>query len=75
MPVHVDLRIDVCARRLYLTQWDGGVAFDPLAHDVVMPTADGPVGGLGVHLVRRIMDEVVYERVGERNALYMVKSF
>ena len=75
VPVHVDLRIDVCARRLYLTQWDGGVAFDPLAHDVVMPTADGPVGGLGVHLVRRIMDEVVYERVGERNALYMVKSF
>ena len=73
--VGVSLAVDAAARRAYLTVADSGVAFDPLSHEAVMPRADGPVGGLGIHLVRRTMDRVAYERMGERNVLRMVKVF
>jgi anti-sigma regulatory factor (Ser/Thr protein kinase) len=31
-------------------------------------------GGLGLHLVKIINDDVVYERVGNRNVLTIVKT-
>ena len=46
--------------------------FDPLAAeepDVTRPLADRDQGGLGILLVRRVMDEVHYRREGGRNCL------
>lgn len=56
---------------------DHGPPFNPLA--VAEPTLDAPVnqrqvGGLGLFLVRRFMDQVEYARQGERNVLRIVKS-
>ena len=31
------------------------------------------VGGLGIHLVRTMMDEVSYERRGDRNVVVLTK--
>ena len=33
-----------------------------------------PIGGLGIHLVRQLMDEVHYERQGDKNILTLVKK-
>ncbi len=54
---------------------DNGVAFDPLT-DAPMPEVTGSVedrhvGGLGVHLVRTMMDNVSYRRERGRNLLTM----
>ncbi len=32
-----------------------------------------PIGGLGIHLVRNVMDEVTYDYRNERNCLVMKK--
>lgn len=55
---------------------DDGPAFDPLslpAPDLESPLEKRPIGGLGVHLVRSLMDEVRYRRDGDRNRLTLVK--
>jgi anti-sigma regulatory factor (Ser/Thr protein kinase) len=55
---------------------DDGKPFDPLQApppDLTLPLERRPIGGLGVHLIRNLMDEVSYARVGGRNVLKMVK--
>ena len=55
---------------------DGGIAFDPLAHevgDLAERARKRTVGGLGIHLVRKFMDDVSYERSDGENWLTMVK--
>ncbi len=56
---------------------DGGRAFDPL-HDAPEPDLeasleDRPIGGLGVYLVRTIMDELQYRREDGHNRLTATK--
>ncbi len=61
--------------RLVVHYEDSGAAFDPLSvptPDFEQPLAARPVGGLGVHLVRALMDEVTYARVNERNRVTLV---
>lgn len=55
---------------------DYGVAFDPLqvpAPDLDTPLRQRPVGGLGVHFVMSLMDEVSYMRSGGKNRLRLLK--
>jgi serine/threonine-protein kinase RsbW len=62
---------------LTMTIEDDGPGFDPLSlppPDVTASLADRRVGGLGVFLVRQMMDSVSYERVAGRNQLRMSKS-
>lgn len=57
---------------------DDGRAFDPFAApqpDLSLPLAERPVGGLGIHFVRKLMDEIEYKRDGSRNILFLKKSF
>ena len=55
---------------------DDGRPFDPLNDaplpDTNAPIEDRPVGGLGVHLVRTMMDEMHYRRESGRNHLTLV---
>lgn len=61
------------ASSVELTFEDAGTAFDPTSVPVpeLEPDAARTPGGLGIHLVRRLMDEVFYARVGDRNKLVM----
>jgi serine/threonine-protein kinase RsbW len=59
-----------------MTLEDDGPEFDPLSlplPDVEASLGDRRVGGLGVFLVRQMMDAVSYQRVGMRNRLLMSK--
>jgi anti-sigma regulatory factor (Ser/Thr protein kinase) len=54
---------------------DEGVPFDPLdveEPDLRAAVEERAVGGLGIFLVRRVMDEVAYHRDGSRNVLRLV---
>ncbi|MDR3095034.1 MAG: ATP-binding protein [Bacteroidales bacterium] len=65
------------ANELSFTVEDTGIAFDPTATppaDTSLPLEQRPTGGLGIHLVRQIMDEVNYCRTGETNQLQLKKK-
>jgi len=56
---------------------DDGIAYNPLtspAPDLGAPLHARRVGGLGVHFVKNLMNEVEYERVGNRNCLVLRKN-
>ena len=68
--VTVDLWLD--GEQLELTVEDPGPPFDPLAAGPVDTTSGmetRALGGLGIHLVRTLLDDVRYERRGDRNRL------
>lgn len=51
---------------------DDGVAFNPLTVppvDTQTPLEGRAIGGLGIHLIRRLMDQVEYSRTEGRNVL------
>jgi serine/threonine-protein kinase RsbW len=56
---------------------DDGREFNPVARptpDLNAPLAERKVGGLGIHLVRNIMDSFEYERVGGKNLVTLRKK-
>jgi anti-sigma regulatory factor (Ser/Thr protein kinase) len=56
---------------------DGGVPFDPLScapeAATRLPVEDRNIGGLGIHMVRTVMNEMAYSRESGSNILTMVK--
>ena len=60
-----------------LTFIDEGVEYDPLSKadpDVSLSVEDREIGGLGIFLVKKIMDGVEYKRDGHKNVLTVVKK-
>ncbi|MBR5749141.1 MAG: SpoIIE family protein phosphatase [Prevotella sp.] len=56
---------------------DSGVAFDPTEKekaDTTLSAEDRPVGGMGILLVRELMDSINYERTDGRNVLTLKKK-
>lgn len=69
-----EVRIEAIAEEACLTFVisDSGVAFDPTAKedaDTTLSLEERPIGGLGIFLVRQIMDSVAYERTDGKNVL------
>ena len=61
---------------LIFTVSDNGIPFDPTKQkeaDITLSAEERQIGGLGIHLVRQIMDEVKYERVEDKNVLTLIK--
>ena len=62
---------------LIFTISDGGKPFDPTQvsdPDTSLSAEERPIGGLGIHLVRQIMDEVSYTYENNRNILTLKKK-
>ena len=63
--------------RLKFTIIDSGKPFDPTVQadvDTTLPASERRIGGLGIHLVRQIMDSINYERVDSLNILTLRKN-
>ncbi len=61
---------------LIVTISDNGPPFDPFARaapDTTLSIEERQIGGLGIHLVRQMMDEVSYERREDRNVTVLIK--
>jgi len=55
---------------------DRGVPFDPLSlpePDTTLPMEQRKIGGLGIYMVRKIMDDVGYRRADGRNVFTLTK--
>jgi serine/threonine-protein kinase RsbW/sigma-B regulation protein RsbU (phosphoserine phosphatase) len=73
--IYVSMEFD--GSLLILRVEDEGRPFDPLQApppDLSLPLEERPVGGLGIHIVRSLMDEVEYRRAAGRNVLIMRKT-
>ena len=56
---------------------DSGVPFDPTAApeaDITLSADERPIGGLGIFMVRKLMDEVHYQHLDDKNVLKMIKN-
>jgi sigma-B regulation protein RsbU (phosphoserine phosphatase) len=56
---------------------DSGVPFDPTTKedaDTTLPAEERPIGGLGIFLVRQLMDVIQYQRDGNKNVLTLRKK-
>ena len=72
----IDVSFEVAAGTLQLVVSYNGIPFDPLARpdpDTGAALDDRAVGGLGIYLVKKLMDGVDYERIGGQNRLRMTK--
>ena len=77
MEGEVDIQAVVWKDRIDFTVSDSGVPFDPTATpdpDLSADVKERPVGGLGIYLVKRIMDTVSYTRENGKNILSMTKK-
>ena len=64
-------------KRLKFVISDWGTPFDPTAEkevDTTLSAEERPIGGLGIHLVRQIMDSINYERIDGMNVLTLRKK-
>ena len=63
--------------KIVFTISDSGIPFDPTQQkeaDTTLSAEEREIGGLGIHLVRQIMDEVRYERYENKNVLTLIKK-
>lgn len=70
------IEVELGGDRVTVILTDDGTPFDPLAlppPDAARSVAEQRIGGLGIHLVRRMMDEVSYQRRAGRNVVVLVK--
>jgi sigma-B regulation protein RsbU (phosphoserine phosphatase) len=72
----IEVRVNFERQRLVIEVLDDGRPFNPFSQespDTTLPLEARRVGGLGIHLVQRVMDEVSYERRIDKNLVKLVK--
>ena len=79
-PGEVTVRLDFTEdiTEVKMTISDAGIPYDPLKRpdpDVSLEAEARQIGGLGIYMVKKLMDEVSYEYSGGMNILRMRKVF
>jgi anti-sigma regulatory factor (Ser/Thr protein kinase) len=73
----VDIDAEFADGRLTFVLSDSGKPFDPTQAsepDLTLQAEDRPIGGLGIFLVRQIMDSVEYRYSDGKNILTLTKN-
>lgn len=63
-------------KSIIFTITDSGIPFDPTQQreaDTTLSLEERQIGGLGIHLVRQLMDEIYYRREDNKNVLTLIK--
>lgn len=71
------IRTEITADTAEITFIDSGVQYDPLAKpdpDVTLSAAERQIGGLGIFMVKKSMDDMRYEYTDGNNILTIVKK-
>jgi anti-sigma regulatory factor (Ser/Thr protein kinase) len=72
----IEIRLSLEDRLLRLEFRDDGRTYNPLERedpDLDLPMSERPIGGLGVHIVKTLAEDVAYERKGGQNVLTVEK--
>ena len=73
----INIEVQVDNNQLEFIISDTGTPFDPTTKaevDTTLSAEERPIGGLGIHLVRNIMDSINYERANGKNILALIKK-
>jgi sigma-B regulation protein RsbU (phosphoserine phosphatase) len=71
----IDIKAELAGSRLTISISDSGVPFNPLgirAPDTGLSVDERELGGLGIHIVRNLVDEISYQRRINRNILSVI---
>lgn len=74
----LELTIDDNPRGMILSFIDCGSPFDPLLRkdpDIKLPAEERQIGGLGIYIVKKTMDDVSYRYEDGKNILTIRKNF
>ena len=77
-PATVKVEVEEDPMAVVITFIDQGVPYDPLANedpDISLGVDDREVGGLGIYLVKKTMDDISYEYKDGHNILRIKKEF
>ncbi len=72
----IEVRMELAGKRLTMTIADDGVPFNPLgaeAPDTDVSLEEREIGGLGIHVVRSLIDDVTYQRRIGKNVMNLMK--
>ena len=64
-------------KKLKMIFVDDGMKFNPLLkenHEFPERIEDAQIGGLGIHLVKSLADDITYEYINDENHLTVIKS-
>lgn len=74
---NLNVDIDLAENMLSITLCDHGIPFNPLEKedpDVTLSAEDRAIGGLGIFLVKQLMDSVEYRYADGQNQLKICKN-
>ncbi len=73
----VEIKVIADSKWLTFTISDSGIEFDPTTMgeaDTTLSAEERPIGGLGIFLVRQLMDVIAYHRADGKNILTLRKK-
>jgi len=73
----IDIIIELHDDEISVQIIDDGIAFNPLEQkeaDTTLSIEDREIGGLGIHLVKKTMNSIDYQRIENKNILTLKKS-
>ncbi len=74
---NIEIKVELSGDRLTVSITDDGIPFNPFGietPDTKLSIEERKIGGLGVHLVRKVMDKVSYQRRIDKNVITLVKD-
>ena len=74
---NMELELEAEAGKVRLSFMDRGTPFNPLSKDdpdITLSADERDIGGLGIFMVKKSMDEVLYKHQDGKNILTMIKS-
>jgi sigma-B regulation protein RsbU (phosphoserine phosphatase) len=72
----IGFKVELSADRLKVSMVDDGIPFNPLGietPDTELALEEREIGGLGIHLIRKMMDRVSYRRRIDKNVITVVE--
>lgn len=76
-PATVQVEVDENPLAVVITFIDNGVPYDPLAKadpDITQSADERKIGGLGIYMVKKSMDDITYEYLDGQNILRIKKN-
>jgi len=73
----IEIHFNKAGALLSIIITDDGHEYDPTQKkdpDIFLAVEDRPIGGLGIFLIKKIMDSVQYRRINNRNNLILTKN-
>ena len=71
--IFLDVRLNMS--KIIIEIQDSGIPFDPVSYVSKKANKTTKIGGLGIFLVKRLMDSVKYSRINNKNVLTIIKKW